>query len=147
MIATIVLIWAIYYIVTRKPYLMNSRQPQRFSQAEISQNQTTTEKAKKKAEKEFLKAEKARQQKEQAEADKLFIIHLLDETSDLLNVADTELKQITKQIQIDQALKSIDSLKKHQKKKEMIQKKVLSYESKIHALESKLAKVNYILAS
>lgn len=143
MIATIVLIWAIYYIVTRKPYLMNLRQ----QQAETNQNQAFTEKAKKKAEKEFLKAEKARQQKEQAEADKLFIIHLLDETSDLLNVADTELEQITKQIQIDQALKSIDSLKKHERKKELLQKKVLSYESKIHALESKLAKVNYILAS
>lgn len=143
MIASIVLIWAIYYIVTRKPYLMNSRQPK----AETTKNQASTEKERRKAEKEFLKAEKARQQKEQAEADKLFIIHLLDETSDLLNVADTELEQITKQIQIDQALKSIDSLKKHERKKELLQKKVLSYESKIHALESKLAKVNYILAS
>jgi len=143
MIATIVLIWAIYYIVTRKPYLMNSRQPK----AETTKNQAFTEKERKKAEKEFLKAEKARQQKEQAEADKLFIIHLLDETSELLNVADTELEQITKQIQIDQALKSIDSLKKHERKKELLQKKVLSYESKIHALESKLAKANYILAS
>ena len=143
MIATIVLIWAIYYIVTRKPYLMNSRQPK----AETIKNQASTEKERKKAEKELLKAEKARQQKEQAEADKLFIIHLLDKTSELLNVADTELEQITKQIQIDQALKSIDLLKKHERKKELLQKKVLSYESKIHALESKLAKANYILAS
>lgn len=143
MIATIVLIWAIYYIVTRKPYLMNSRQPK----AETTKNQESTEKERRKAEKELLKAEKARQQKEQAEADKLFIIHLLDETSELLNIADTELEQITKQIQIDQALKSIDSLKKHERKKELLQKKVLSYESKIHALESKLAKANYILAS
>ncbi len=143
MIAAIVLIWAIYYIVTRKPYLMNSRQPK----AETTKNQASTEKERKKAEKEFLKAEKARQQKEQAEADKLFIIHLLDETSELLNAADAELEQTTKQIQIDQALKSIDLLKKHERKKELLQKKVLSYESKIHALESKLAKANYILAS
>ena len=143
MIATIILIWAIYYIVTRKPYLMNSRQPK----DETTKNQASTEKERKKAEKELLKAEKARQQKEQAEADKLFIIHLLDETSELLNVADAELEQITKQIQIDQALKNIDSLKKHERKKELLQKKVLSYESKIHALESKLAKANYILAS
>lgn len=143
MIATIVLIWAIYYIVTRKPYLINSRQ----HKAETTKNQASTEKERRKAEKEFLKAEKARQQKEQAEADKLFIIHLLDETSELLNVADAELEQITNQIQIDQALKSIDSLKKHERKKELLQKKVLSYEGKVHALESKLAKVNYILAS
>ncbi len=95
----------------------------------------------------MAQAEKARQRREQAEADIAFLTHQLDQISELLNEADTELVNIERKIAIDLATRSYDSEQKDRKTRERIQKKIMQYESRIHNLESRLSKARYTLTA
>lgn len=91
-------------------------------------------------------AEKRRQQIEQAKADKEFYLQQLEKIGNMLLAVDTELDRINQAIEIDKATRSYDAEIKDTKKKEQITRKLLALENRQHALESKLAKVNYIIA-
>ena len=91
-------------------------------------------------------AEKRRQQIEQAQADKQFYLQQLEKIGNMLLAVDTELDRINQAIEIDKATRSYDAEIKDTKKKEQITRKLLALENRQHTLESKLAKVNYIIA-
>lgn len=101
--------------------------------------------AAKQREKELLQAEKRRQQKEQAQADKAFLIQQLDLLSDMLIQADEELNRINQAINIDIATRSYDKEIKDRKRKEQVVKKIMVLETRQHTLESKLAKCQYTI--
>ena len=103
--------------------------------------------AAKQKEKEIIQAEKKRQQKEQAQADKIFLIQQLDLLSEMLIQTDEELNHINQSIEIDIAIHSYDKEIKDRKRKEQIIKKLMVLENRQHALENKLAKANYIIQS
>ena len=91
-------------------------------------------------------AEKRRQQIEQAQADKQFYLQQLEKIGNMLLAVDTELDRINQAIEIDKATRSYDAEIKDTKKKEQITRKLLALENRQHALETKLAKANYIIA-
>jgi len=99
----------------------------------------------KEREKELIQAEKARQKKEQAQADKIFLMQQLEIINDIINEYDDELSKINKAIKHDIDGQYYDSEIRHRKQKEQIVKKIISTESKIHILETRLAKANYII--
>ena len=99
----------------------------------------------KEREKELIQAEKSRQKKEQAEADKIFLMQQLEIVSDMLLSVDEELNQINQAINIDIALRSYDKEIKDRRRKEQIVKKLLTLETRQHNLETKLAKSEYII--
>lgn len=101
--------------------------------------------AAKERERQIALAEKARQRKQQAEADKAFYLQQLERVSEMLNTADTELARIETQIEIDIATRSYDSEIRDRKAQERILNKIMQYETRIHNLEARLAKANYIL--
>ena len=94
--------------------------------------------------KEAKKEEKQRQKMEEAEADILFLQSQLEMAGDLLIEADNQLQAIEKQIEIDKALKSYDSEKKHRKQKEAVQRKLIAAENRYYSLEKKVARARYI---
>ena len=95
--------------------------------------------------KEREQREKARQKREQAEADLLFIRQQLETAGDMLLTAQEAVNGINAQNEIDRNLRSYDSEKKHRKQLEQAQKKLLTAENRLHALESKAAKCYYII--
>ena len=102
-------------------------------------------KAAKEREKELIQAEKTRQKKEQAQADKIFLMQQLEIVSDMLLSVDEELNRINQSINIDIALRSYDKEIRDRKRKEQIVKKLLTLETRQHTLETKLAKANYTI--
>lgn len=94
--------------------------------------------------KEAEKEEKQRQKREEAEADILFLQSQLETAGDLLIEADNQLQAIEKQIEIDKALRSYDSEKKHRKQKEAVQRKLIAAENRYYSLEKKVARALYI---
>lgn len=94
--------------------------------------------------KEAEKEEKQRQKREEAEADILFLRSQLETAGDLLIEADNQLQAIEKQIEIDKALRSYDSEKKHRKQKEAVQRKLIAAENRYYSLEKKAARALYI---
>lgn len=94
--------------------------------------------------KEAEKEEKQRQKREEAEADMLFLQSQLETAGDLLIEADNQLQAIEKQIEIDKALRSYDSEKKHRKQKEAVQRKLIAAENRYYSLEKKAARARYI---
>lgn len=108
-------------------------------------SQISIEKAIKQQEKEMQQAEKNRQKQEQAEADKLFLESQLDRYNEMLTKADKELSDIESQIKIDYAMRSYAKAAAKEKRKEQIIKHIITLENKVHAIETRLAKANYIL--
>ena len=149
-ISCIILIYCIY----KASQAMKKPKVKRIQSAEICYKQRSIdyEKSRKEAiwqakerEKELIQAEKARQKKEQAEADKIFLMQQLEIVSDMLLSVDEELNQINQAINIDIALRSYDKEIKDRKRKEQIVKKLLTLETRQHALETKLVKAEYII--
>lgn len=103
------------------------------------------EKERKASEKEEARLEKERQKREQAEADKEFLMGQLDMVSDLLQCKYEELKKLDKNIKIDEAMHKYDKANDERKKRERLQNRIMSYEAKLHNLESRLAKCHYII--
>lgn len=97
-----------------------------------------------KQQKEAEKEEKQRRKREEAEADILFLRSQLETAGDLLIEADNQLQAIEKQIEIDKALRSYDSEKKHRKQKEAVQRKLIAAENRYYSLEKKAARARYI---
>ena len=91
-------------------------------------------------------AEKRRQQIEQAQADKQFYLQQLEKIGNMLLAVDAEMERINQAIEIDRQTRSYDAEIKDTKKKEQITRKLLALENRQHALETKLAKANYIIA-
>ena len=119
-------------------------------QAEIKlrqQQRKEEEKAWKQAEKQAAQAEKKRQQKEQAAADTLFYQSQLETIVDLLTDVEGKINAANWNIEIDKRTRSLDKMQFHQRQKESLVKKQMQYETKIHSLESKLAKCYYIINS
>lgn len=94
--------------------------------------------------KEAEKEEKQRRKREEAEADIIFLHSQLETAGDLLIEADNQLQAIEKQIEIDKALRSYDSEKKHRKQKEAVQRKLIAAENRYYSLEKKAARARYI---
>lgn len=111
----------------------------------VIQTKTDTEKALKQQEKEMQQAEKNRQKQEQAQADILFYQSQLDKITEMLFNSDNELQEIENQIKINNAMRSYDKNKKEIKRKEQVVKKIITLENKVHTIESKIAKSQYIL--
>ena len=103
------------------------------------------EKERKANEKEEARLEKERQKREQAEADKEFLMGQLDMVSDLLQCKYEELEKLDKNIKIDEAMHKYDKANDERKKRERLQNRIMSYEAKLHNLESRLAKCHYII--
>ena len=103
------------------------------------------EKERKASEKEEARLEKERQKREQAEADKEFLMGQLDMVSDLLQCKYEELEKLDKNIKIDEAMHKYDKANDERKKRERLQNRIMSYEAKLHNLESRLAKCHYII--
>jgi len=146
----VVLIWAI----NEASKALKSPKVKRIHSAETCYKQRNTDyerrrkeaiKAAKEREKEIIQAEKARQKKEQAEADKIFLMQQLEIVSDMILSVDEELNQINQAINIDMAIRSYDKEIKDRKRKEQIVKKLLTLETRQHALETKLVKAEYII--
>ena len=114
-------------------------------QAEQDRRRREAIRAAREREKEIEKTEKLRQRREQAEADRIFILSQLDRVSEMLNSADAELERIEQQINIDRATRSYDAEIRDTKKRERIIKQIMQHESRIHSLEARLAKINYLL--
>ena len=91
-------------------------------------------------------AEKQRQKIEQAQADKEFLIKQIDRVVEILTALDTESDRIDRKIQDDIDGRYYDAEIRHRKQKETIARKIIASENKLHALETKLAKANYIIA-
>ena len=138
-IAVILIIWGLFWKPKRKP----------VNQAVILRAQEKRRqeaiRAAKARERQIAAEEKNRQRREQAEADRAFYLLQLERVSEMLNVADAELAKIERQIEIDAATRSYDSEMRDSKKREAILKRIMQYENRIHSLESRLAKANYIL--
>lgn len=96
-------------------------------------------------EKEHL--EKQQHKRQQAEADKIFYENQLNRVMEMLINLDDELTGINEQIRINLAMRSYDKNKKEEKRKTQVIKQIMVLENKIHTIESKLAKANYILQS
>ena len=122
---------------------LDARTPPAVPETRISKEQARELKAAAKA---AEQAEKRRQQIEQAQADKQFYLQQLEKIGNMLLAVDTELDRINQAIEIDKATRSYDAEIKDTKKKEQITRKLLALENRQHALETKLAKVNYIIA-
>lgn len=149
-IAIILIIWGICRSRKTKRLTASSRKSitateYKRIQAEQDRRRREAIRAARELEKEIEKTEKLRQRREQAEADRIFILSQLDRVSELLNTADAELARIEAQIEIDAATRSYDSEMRDSKKREAILKRIMQYENRIHSLESRLAKANYIL--
>lgn len=114
---------------------------------DYKRQQTEIDRATKQSEKEAQQAEKNRQKKEQAEADKAFFENQLDKLTDMLSTADKELSDIEKQIQIDYLTRSYDRAKAKEKRKAQIIRQIMTLENRVHAIENRLAKANYIIKS
>lgn len=138
-IVIILIIWGLFRKPKRKP----------VNQAVILRAQEKRRqeaiRAAKARERQIAAEEKNRQRREQAEADRAFYLLQLERVSEMLNVADAELAKIERQIEIDEATRSYDSEMRDSKKREAILKRIMQYENRIHSLESRLAKANYIL--
>ena len=142
------------YCIHKASQAMKKPKVKRIQSAEICYKQRNIdyEKSRKEAiwqakerEKELIQAEKARQKKEQAKADKIFLMQQLETISDMILSVDEELNQINQSINIDIALRSYDKEIKDRKRKEQIVKKLLTLETRQHTLETKLAKANYTI--
>lgn len=146
----IVLIWAISKASQslKKPKVKRIQSAEtcyRQRQQDFEKRRKEAIKAAKEREREIIQAEKARQKREQAEADKIFLMQQLEIVSDMLLSVDEELNRINQSINIDIALRSYDKEIRDRKRKEQIVKKLLTLETRQHSLESKLAKTNYII--
>lgn len=128
--------------------LKNRRyKPVPIVRTDYKRQQTEIDRATKQSEKEAQQAEKNRQKKEQAEADKAFFENQLDKLTDMLSTADKELSDIEKQIQIDYLTRSYDRAKAKEKRKAQIIRQIMTLENRVHAIENRLAKANYIIKS
>lgn len=137
-IAIILIIWGLFWKPKRKPV------NQALIKAQAKRKQEAIRAAKER-ERQIAAEEKNRQRREQAEADRAFYLLQLERVSEMLNTADAELARIEAQIEIDAATRSYDSEMRDGKKREAIIKRIMQYEARIHSLESRLAKANYIL--
>ena len=142
------------YCIHKASQAMKKPKVKRIHSAEVCYNQRKIdyEKSRKEAikqakehEKELIQAEKQRQKKEQAQADKIFLMQQLETISDIILSVDEELNQINQAINIDMAIQSYDKEIRDRKRKEQIVKKLLTLETRQHALETKLAKTVYII--
>jgi len=142
------------YCIHKASQAMKKPKAKRIQSAEICYKQRNIdyEKSRKEAirqakerEKELIQAEKQRQKKEQAQAYKVFLMQQLEIINDIINEYDDELSKINKAIKHDIDGQYYDSEIRHRKQKEQIVKKIMSAESKIHILETRLAKANYII--
>ena len=97
------------------------------------------------AAKEAEQAEKRRQQIEQAQADKQFYIEQLNKVNNMIIAVDDELERINQAIKHDIDGQYYDSEIKDRKRKEQILRKLTALENRQHALETKLAKAEYII--
>lgn len=122
---------------------LDARTPPAVPETRISKEQARELKAAAKA---AEQAEKRRQQIEQAQADKQFYLQQLEKIGNMILAVDDELERINQAIEIDRQTRSYDAEIKDTKKKEQITRKLLALENRQHALETKLAKVNYIIA-
>ena len=122
---------------------MDARTPPAVPETRISKEQARKLKAAAKA---AEQAEKQRQKIEQAQADKEFLIKQIDRVVEILTALDTESARIDRKIQDDIDGRYYDAETRHRKQKETIARKIIAAENKLHALETKLAKVNYIIA-
>lgn len=118
------------------------REAQEIKEAEARKRQYI--KDLQKQQKEAEKEEKQRRKREEAEADIIFLHSQLETAGDLLIEADNQLQAIEKQIEIDKALRSYDSEKKHRKQKEAVQRKLIAAENRYYSLEKKVARARYI---
>ena len=90
-------------------------------------------------------SEKQLQKRQQAQADIIFYQLQLNRVIEMLTKLDEELNQIEEQIKINLAMRSYDKNRKEEKRKTQVIKQIMVLENKIHTIESKLAKANYIL--
>ena len=81
----------------------------------------------------------------QAEADLDFLIRQQDQICELLYINDEEIESITERIRIDKATRSYDSEKRDHRQKEILLKKRISLESKLHTVEKRIAAAQYTI--
>lgn len=145
-LAILIEIISIYCAISYAKQKHKAKSSRIHSEKPISkQSQVDTEKIRKQHEKEIQQAEKARQKKEQAQADIVFFESQLNQLTSMLSQADNELSEIEKQIEIDYLMRSYDNASKKEKRKTQVIKQIMSLESRIHAIEARLAKANYII--
>ena len=150
-LALLIELTAIYLAVNKaRKALARRKKPEKSGLQQATKNRNIeTSKATKQAEKAQIKAieqnEKQRQKQEQAQADILFYQSQLDKITEMLFNSDNELQEIESQIKINNAMRSYDKNKKEIKRKEQVIKKIITLENKVHTIESKIAKSQYIL--
>lgn len=120
------------------------RKPVPIVKTDYKRQQAEIDRATKQAVKEAQQAEKNRQKKEQAEADITFYENQLNQLTGMLSQADNELNELEKQIQIDYLMRSYDRAKVKEKRKTQVVKQIMTLESRVHAIENRLAKAYYI---
>lgn len=151
LLALFVELLAIYFAINKARKAIARRiKPKKAGLQQATKNRNIeTIKATKQAEKAQIKAieqnEKQRQKQEQAQADILFYQSQLDKITEMLFNSDNELQEIESQIKINNAMRSYDKNKKEIKRKEQVIKKIITLENKVHTIESKIAKSQYIL--
>lgn len=151
LLALLIEITAIYLAVKKaRKALARRKKPEKSDVLRATRNHSKEEiKATKQAEKEQIKAiqqtEKQHQKRQQAEADILFYQKQLDTITGMLSNADNELSEIEKQININKLMRSYDKIRKEEKRKTQVLNRIMVLENKVHTIETKIAKSEYIL--
>jgi hypothetical protein len=130
----------------KKRSLVKARQRATGSRQRETERQLAAQAREEKA----LQREQERQAKQnaritQAEADLDFLIRQQDQICELLYINDEEIESITERIRIDKATRSYDSEKRDYRKKEILLKKRIALESKLHTIEKRIAAAEYII--
>ena len=111
------------------------------------------EKQRQAGEKRRQAAEKKRQQKEEASSDLKYYISRMDDLNEMIWVIDYQLEIARKNLETDRIMNQYGAVitektvKDHAKQYTKLQNEALRIENQIHALEKKIARAQYILAS
>lgn len=122
-------------------------------QKQQRQQMIAIEKQRQAGEKKRQAAEKRRQQKEEASSDLKYYISRMDNLQEMIWVIDFQLEIARKNIETDKTMNeygaviSEKTVKAHSEEYTKLQKQALTIENQIHALEKKIARAQYILAS
>lgn len=123
------------------------RDQKELIESQKQQKQTAT------IEKQRQTAEKRRRQKEEASSDLEYYTSRMDDLQEMVWLIDSQLEAARKNLEIDRSMNqygavvSEKTISDHIKVFTKLQKEALTIENQIHALEKKIARAQYILAS
>ncbi len=98
-------------------------------------------------------AEKQRQRKEEASSDLKYYVSRMDDLQEMIWAIDSQLETARKNLETDRMMNQFGAVitektvKEHTKEYTKLQNEALRIENQIHALEKKIARAQYILAS